>query len=178
MKRETKIPRSTKKKRRIARCFFEKTPRLLSRLPNYAILLTLRVSTSHRALAARLVTKNCASPRHLEIGLRSISSSFLSSFLSFLLSFFFFFYSIKFFFIFLFLAETDDQSSLITESFDMVVHESSLGGGRKKLSEHCYKHRPCRVLSYRCFYRIVFVVRPKPRNLDAFRSLMSRSHPR
>lgn len=43
----------------------------------------------------------------------------------------FLFFSLNFF-RFFFLAETDDQSSLITESFDMVVHEVLLG---KKLSE-------------------------------------------
>lgn len=50
---------------------------------------------------------------------------------------------------------------------------SSLG---EKIVWTCYKHRPCRVLSYRCFYRRVFavlIVRPyristSRRNLDAF----------
>lgn len=62
------------------------------------------------------------------------SSPFVNSF--FLFCFFLFFS----FFFFLSLAETDDQSSLITESFDMVVQLEVLFGGewRGEIVRTCY----------------------------------------
>lgn len=72
-----------------------------------------------------------------------------------LLLFFVSFFSFSFFYFFLLflffsLAETDDQSSLITESFDMVVQLEVLfgrrkggGGGSGNRLKHVIKHRPC-----------------------------------
>lgn len=103
-----------------------------------------------------------------------------------LLLFFVSFFSFSFFYFFLLflffsLAETDDQSSLITESFDMVVQLEVLfgrrkgggGGGSGNRLKHVIKHRPseyCRIdaLSSSVCSPYRPCISTTRRNLDAF----------